>query len=121
MDTKEEVALPRAQHPSPAEKSPGLENMPGKTDDCTTDNDVTDSVSDGKRPAGNDEAEKQADGSAGSRDDENIVFWDGDKDPQNPYNWPTWLKVLNCVLVSSLTFLTPLGSCMSSCRGASKA
>ena len=90
--------------------------MQDKTDDSTIDNDVTDSVSDGKRPADNDGAEKQADGPADSRDDENTVFWDGDEDPQNPYNWPTWLKVLNCVLVSSLTFLTPLGSCMSSCR-----
>lgn len=116
MDTKDEAALARPQHPSLAEKSPVLETLQDKTDDSTTDNDVTGSVPDVKRPADNDEAEKQTDGPNDSRDDENIVFWDGDKDPQNPYNWPTWLKVLNCVLVSSLTFLTPLGSCMSSCR-----
>lgn len=45
--------------------------------------------------------------------DENVVFWDGDDDPANPYNWSTWFKVSNCVLVSALTFLTPLGSCKS--------
>jgi hypothetical protein len=47
-----------------------------------------------------------------SIDDENTVWWDGDDDPENPYNWPTWRKVLNCVLISSLTFITPLASCM---------
>jgi hypothetical protein len=46
-----------------------------------------------------------------SSDDENIVFWDNDTDPHNPYNWPTWLKVFNCVLISALTFVTPLASC----------
>lgn len=45
--------------------------------------------------------------------DENIVDWDGDNDPKNPYNWPTWLKVINCILVSFLCFLAPLGSCKS--------
>ena len=44
-------------------------------------------------------------------DDENTVFWDGDNDPENPYNWPVWLKVLNCGLISGLTFVTPLASC----------
>ncbi|KAK3361934.1 major facilitator superfamily domain-containing protein [Lasiosphaeria ovina] len=41
--------------------------------------------------------------------DPNVVWWD-DNDPANPYNWPTWTKVLNCVLISMLTFVTPLGS-----------
>lgn len=44
-------------------------------------------------------------------DDENTIWWDGDDDPQNPYNWPRWVKVLNCILISSLTFVTPLASC----------
>jgi hypothetical protein len=52
---------------------------------------------------------------ADTRSDDNIVFW-SEGDPQNPYNWPSWLKVLNCTLVSSLTFLTPLGSCKSACQ-----
>jgi hypothetical protein len=42
-----------------------------------------------------------------------VVWWDGEKDPQNPYNWARWRKVLNCVLVSALTFVTPLASCKS--------
>ncbi|UKZ64906.1 uncharacterized protein TrAtP1_006112 [Trichoderma atroviride] len=45
-------------------------------------------------------------------DDENIVWWDGDNDPDNPYNWPRWRKVLNCVLISCLAFITPLASSM---------
>lgn len=52
------------------------------------------------------------DGLAGeTSDDENIVWWDGDDDPQNPFNWPRWRKVTNCVLISALTFVTPLASC----------
>ncbi|KLU88682.1 cycloheximide resistance protein [Magnaporthiopsis poae ATCC 64411] len=43
-------------------------------------------------------------------DDALVVWWDGDDDPQNPYNWPTWRKLVNCGLVSCLTFLTPLAS-----------
>lgn len=43
-------------------------------------------------------------------DDPNVIWWDNDDDPANPYNWPSWLKVVNCVLVSLLTFVTPLAS-----------
>ncbi|KAF7561454.1 hypothetical protein G7046_g2679 [Stylonectria norvegica] len=45
-------------------------------------------------------------------DDSNVVWWDSDSDPQNPYNWARWRKLLNCVLISSLTFVTPLASSM---------
>lgn len=48
-----------------------------------------------------------------SSDDENLVWWDGDGDPENPYNWSTRRKVLNTILVSSLSFVTPLASCTS--------
>ena len=51
----------------------------------------------------------KSNGSNSSED--HIIFWDGEDDPQNPYNWPRWLKVLNCVLISGLTFITPLASC----------
>lgn len=54
---------------------------------------------------------EKAKGAAPAEEDPNIVFWDGDDDPQNPYNWPTWVKVFNCVLISALTFVTPLASC----------
>jgi len=43
-------------------------------------------------------------------DDANVVWWDGPDDPTNPYNWPSWKKVVNCGLISTLTFITPLAS-----------
>lgn len=49
----------------------------------------------------------------GVSDDGNIVWWDGVNDPENPFNWPTWRKLVNCVLISALTFVTPLASCKS--------
>ncbi|KAM5352814.1 hypothetical protein ACJ41O_005536 [Fusarium nematophilum] len=42
--------------------------------------------------------------------DDNLVWWDGPSDPENPYNWPAWLKYTNCGLISALTFVTPLAS-----------
>lgn len=42
--------------------------------------------------------------------DGNTVGWDGDDDPNDPYNWPTWQKVTNCATISFLTFVTPLAS-----------
>lgn len=93
---------PRHDEKTPATHAEGLEPS-------TTDNDTSDVVTDDKQPLDANEAEKQDTSDAPS--DDNIIFWDGDDDPANPYNWPSWLKVVNCVLVSSLTFLTPLGSC----------
>ncbi|KPM44580.1 hypothetical protein AK830_g1923 [Neonectria ditissima] len=52
------------------------------------------------------------DGDMTSNQDSDIVWWESDDDPENPYNWASWRKVLNCVLVSSLTFVTPLASSM---------
>lgn len=46
-----------------------------------------------------------------SEDQANIVFWDSDDDSENPFNWPTWKKTVNCGLISGLTFITPLASC----------
>ncbi|TGJ84139.1 hypothetical protein E0Z10_g4621 [Xylaria hypoxylon] len=42
--------------------------------------------------------------------DPNIVWWDGDDDPENPYNWSMTLKILNCGCVSFQTFISPLAS-----------
>lgn len=42
--------------------------------------------------------------------DPNIVFWDGEDDPANPYNWPNWLTTVNCCIISLVTFITPLAS-----------
>ncbi|CAM1503517.1 Fc.00g011080.m01.CDS01 [Cosmosporella sp. VM-42] len=38
------------------------------------------------------------------------VGWDGDSDPKNPQNWPTWKINTNAALLTFLTFLTPLAS-----------
>lgn len=46
-------------------------------------------------------------------DDPNIVWWDGENDPENPYNWTTMRKIVNCGAVSFQTFLAPLASCKS--------
>lgn len=56
--------------------------------------------------------EKQATEVVDASDDENVIWWDGPDDPKNPFNWPTWRKVLTVVLVSALTFVTPLASSM---------
>ncbi|KAI2605568.1 bicyclomycin resistance protein [Hypoxylon sp. NC1633] len=42
--------------------------------------------------------------------DPNVVWWNGPDDPDNPYNWPTWRKLLNCGLISAMTFIAPLAS-----------
>ncbi|KAH7259766.1 major facilitator superfamily domain-containing protein [Fusarium redolens] len=43
-------------------------------------------------------------------DDPNIVNWDGPDDPANPQNWSMKKKTINVILVSSVTFVTPLAS-----------
>lgn len=52
---------------------------------------------------------KEADNNA-EKSDPNIVFWDGDDDPQNPMNWPGTQRWGAVAVVSAITFLTPLGS-----------
>ncbi|KAI1491324.1 bicyclomycin resistance protein [Biscogniauxia mediterranea] len=42
--------------------------------------------------------------------DENVVWWDGPDDPENPYNWPLWRKLMNCGFISAMTFISPLAS-----------
>ncbi|KAH7166299.1 major facilitator superfamily domain-containing protein [Dactylonectria macrodidyma] len=58
------------------------------------------------------EEEDDDDGDVTLSNESDIVWWDSDSDPENPYNWARWRKVLNCVLVSALTFVTPLASSM---------
>lgn len=36
--------------------------------------------------------------------------WNGDKDPDNPYNWPLWRVNLNTALLALLAFLSPFSS-----------
>ncbi|KAF2121940.1 major facilitator superfamily domain-containing protein [Lophiotrema nucula] len=49
---------------------------------------------------------------AASQQDPNIVDWDGPDDPQNPMNWTFNKKWGTVILVSAITFLTPLASSM---------
>ncbi|KAH8166234.1 hypothetical protein CIB48_g2024 [Xylaria polymorpha] len=42
--------------------------------------------------------------------DPNVVWWDGEDDPENPYNWTTTRKALNTGCVSFQTFISPLAS-----------
>lgn len=59
------------------------------------------------------DAEKVAgEGSTSESDDANIVWWDGDDDPQYPLKFSSWLKVLNIAIVSAICFVTPLASSM---------
>ncbi|KAF2024681.1 MFS general substrate transporter [Setomelanomma holmii] len=44
--------------------------------------------------------------------DPNIVDFDGPDDPENPLNWSFWKKWGMVMLVSAITFLTPLASSM---------
>lgn len=50
--------------------------------------------------------------SADDSDSSNIVWWDGDNDPQNPLNFSPLLKGLNICIISGICFVTPLGSSM---------
>ncbi|KAI6443916.1 hypothetical protein MCOR17_011305 [Pyricularia oryzae] len=59
---------------------------------------------------GTDATATESEGENPSEDDPNVVWWDGDDDPDNPYNWPEWKKWVNTIFVSTLTFLTPLAS-----------
>ncbi|KAF7544470.1 hypothetical protein G7Z17_g9927 [Cylindrodendrum hubeiense] len=43
-------------------------------------------------------------------DEDGLVWWDGEDDPENPYNWPSWRKYSNSILISLVTFVSPLSS-----------
>ncbi|KIW02516.1 hypothetical protein, variant [Verruconis gallopava] len=42
--------------------------------------------------------------------DKGLIAWDSLKDPQNPLYWPTRKRLVNMILISCLTFISPLGS-----------
>lgn len=44
--------------------------------------------------------------------DPNVVFWEGRDDPANPMNWSPAKKWGSIMVVSGITFLSPLGSSM---------
>ena len=39
-----------------------------------------------------------------------IIDWDGENDPENPFNWARRRKWLSCITVSLLTFISPLSA-----------
>lgn len=43
-------------------------------------------------------------------DDLNVVWWE-ENDLEHPYNWPKCRTFFNCLLVSTMVFITPLASC----------
>ncbi|KAL4732531.1 hypothetical protein ACLX1H_001547 [Fusarium chlamydosporum] len=45
-----------------------------------------------------------------AENDPNVVNWDGPDDPANPQNWSTKKKTITVMIVSSVTFVTPLAS-----------
>ncbi|OGE51973.1 hypothetical protein PENARI_c011G00038 [Penicillium arizonense] len=46
------------------------------------------------------------------KQDANLVDFDGPNDTENPFNWPTWKKGRQLVLMAFNTFITPLASSM---------
>ncbi|KAJ5551512.1 hypothetical protein N7535_000542 [Penicillium sp. DV-2018c] len=46
------------------------------------------------------------------KQDPNLVDFDGPNDTENPFNWPTWKKGRQLVLMAFNTFITPLASSM---------
>ncbi|EJT80920.1 cycloheximide resistance protein [Gaeumannomyces tritici R3-111a-1] len=95
----------RSSNAAPSIKKPKHSSVPGVD---THEGDVEKNTG-GSSSTPNDVATASEEEEEEGEDSANIVWWD-DNDPQNPYNWPTWRKVLNCGLVSCLTFLTPLAS-----------
>jgi hypothetical protein len=45
-------------------------------------------------------------------EDANIVSWDGDSDPENPRNWPSWRRWVLINLVGFITLMAGLSSSM---------
>ncbi len=58
-----------------------------------------------------DDDEEQGAAALSEDDEANVVWWDGPDDQANPYNWPAWRKIVNCAIISTITFITPLASC----------
>jgi hypothetical protein len=45
-----------------------------------------------------------------AQNEANVVWWDGEDDPENPMNWSSFRRWGAIAVVSGVTFLTPLGS-----------
>lgn len=53
---------------------------------------------------------KVSPGDGAGQHEEDVVGWDGDDDPEHPYNTPLWRIVINSILLSILGLLSPLAS-----------
>lgn len=42
-------------------------------------------------------------------DDLNIIGWNGKDGPEQPFNWPSWQIVLNCIMINLASSIAPLG------------
>lgn len=63
-----------------------------------------------------DPAEASVDQHSPAKEPERIIVgWDGEHDPENPFNWPAWRVNLNASLLIFLAFLIPLASCKQRC------
>lgn len=100
-------------HGAPLSKSPSAPTKPTesvKHSNTVLEKDIEKDIEKGPRPeslSSEDDANETPEGS-----DPNIVFWDGPDDPQNPMNWPVKKRWGTVIIVSAITFLTPLASSM---------
>lgn len=95
-------------HNTPQSTSPPPNNLHESTKNSPMD--LEKDIEKGHRPESisSDEGTEEAPEDRGP----NIVFWDGPDDPQNPMNWPFSKKWGTVLIVSAITFLTPLASSM---------
>ncbi|KAF2099054.1 MFS general substrate transporter [Rhizodiscina lignyota] len=114
---------------SPSDEDAGIPDASLRDDKQPTENGTADEKHHPKEQEDEEESrdngaldkdvEKQAepqetalDGTKSHERDENIVDWDGDDDPHNPYNWSKGKKWTNGGLLSAMTLVTPLASSM---------
>lgn len=99
-------SLLKPSTPTPTEKS---ENDARSTDNLERDGSVT--PTEAKKESGVVDAENgklavEAGEKSGEEVSEFDVWWENDKDPQNPQNWSSRKKWANIAVMSSITFLT---------------
>lgn len=97
--------------PAPPQKHLRDKDDPEKPAPLFMDKDLEKDLEKGERPESVSSEEEEVVEEV-SENDPNVVWWDGPDDPQNPMNWPFPKKWGTVILVSAITFLTPLASSM---------
>ncbi|KAK8122752.1 hypothetical protein PG984_011422 [Apiospora sp. TS-2023a] len=100
------------QHPRPHTAAGGDPSPPTPAGPAETDTIHHPSERDVEKGAGGAQEQDPGSGSGPStaeEDDLNIVWWE-ENDPEHPYNWNKWRTFVNCLLVSTMIFITPLAS-----------